>query len=527
MRGWKPWLAALADAGRATRLLPTDGTGAGLWVAAERLSLARALYPRAAPAARHRAARRVRAGARRRATRRCASCCNRAWADWARCPRRVLAHSCSCREAELEAALLGLQSEGHAAAGPLHARRRGSPNGASAICWPASTATRSSACGARSNRSSRATSCASCSTGSTSAPPRRVSGPEALAGVLTQLEGYEAPAALWEAELLPARVNDYAQRLARRPVHRRPRDVDAAAPARAESRRGRAGSLAARHADPAAAAPQRRAVDAARARARRRRRAGLARAARGRAAWREHGASFFDEIARRRPPAGHRARRRAGRAGGARPRAAATAMPACARCWCPPSKRAPRTRRVGAGAAPLFGIEDAGRWSLARPPLGRRRRQRRPSRRRRRARRAHAAAPLRRGVLAPARARGRVAAALARPGARLPAAGSARRNPRRPLHRRPVGRAVRAARSHRRCMRKVRRQPPDASLVCLVGRRSRQPAGHRAAGRPRCRACRARACSTATACRSRPASPARSNSSRRSTRRSSKKRARH
>ena len=38
----------------------------------------------------------------------------------------------------------------------------------------------------------------------------RVSGPEALAGVLAQLEGYEAPAAAWEAELLPARMTDYA-----------------------------------------------------------------------------------------------------------------------------------------------------------------------------------------------------------------------------------------------------------------------------------------------------------------------------
>jgi ATP-dependent Lhr-like helicase len=38
----------------------------------------------------------------------------------------------------------------------------------------------------------------------------RVSGPEALPGVLAQLEGFEAPAALWEAEVLPARVRDYA-----------------------------------------------------------------------------------------------------------------------------------------------------------------------------------------------------------------------------------------------------------------------------------------------------------------------------
>jgi ATP-dependent Lhr-like helicase len=38
----------------------------------------------------------------------------------------------------------------------------------------------------------------------------RVSGPEALAGVLSQLEGFEAPAGAWETELLPARVADYS-----------------------------------------------------------------------------------------------------------------------------------------------------------------------------------------------------------------------------------------------------------------------------------------------------------------------------
>ncbi|GAB3312851.1 DEAD/DEAH box helicase [Luteimonas notoginsengisoli] len=42
------------------------------------------------------------------------------------------------------------------------------------------------------------------------APNARVSGPEALAGVVQQLEGFEAPAAVWEGELLSARVRDYA-----------------------------------------------------------------------------------------------------------------------------------------------------------------------------------------------------------------------------------------------------------------------------------------------------------------------------
>jgi ATP-dependent Lhr-like helicase len=41
-------------------------------------------------------------------------------------------------------------------------------------------------------------------------PTARVSGPEALPAVLAQLEGFEAPAALWESELIPARVRDYS-----------------------------------------------------------------------------------------------------------------------------------------------------------------------------------------------------------------------------------------------------------------------------------------------------------------------------
>jgi ATP-dependent Lhr-like helicase len=42
------------------------------------------------------------------------------------------------------------------------------------------------------------------------APDARVRGPEALPGVLAPLEGFEAPAAQWESEILPARIQDYA-----------------------------------------------------------------------------------------------------------------------------------------------------------------------------------------------------------------------------------------------------------------------------------------------------------------------------
>ncbi|MFT3898587.1 MAG: DEAD/DEAH box helicase [Thermomonas sp.] len=41
-------------------------------------------------------------------------------------------------------------------------------------------------------------------------PAARVQGPEALAGVLAQLEGFEAAAGAWESELLPARIKDYS-----------------------------------------------------------------------------------------------------------------------------------------------------------------------------------------------------------------------------------------------------------------------------------------------------------------------------
>jgi ATP-dependent helicase Lhr and Lhr-like helicase len=41
------------------------------------------------------------------------------------------------------------------------------------------------------------------------APRARMEGPDAVAAVLAQLEGFEAPAGAWETEILPARVNEY------------------------------------------------------------------------------------------------------------------------------------------------------------------------------------------------------------------------------------------------------------------------------------------------------------------------------
>ncbi len=41
------------------------------------------------------------------------------------------------------------------------------------------------------------------------APEHRVQGPESVAAIIDQLEGFEAPAGSWESEILPARVADY------------------------------------------------------------------------------------------------------------------------------------------------------------------------------------------------------------------------------------------------------------------------------------------------------------------------------
>jgi ATP-dependent Lhr-like helicase len=40
-------------------------------------------------------------------------------------------------------------------------------------------------------------------------PNARLQGPDAVAGVLAQLEGFEAPAGAWESDLLPARIAEY------------------------------------------------------------------------------------------------------------------------------------------------------------------------------------------------------------------------------------------------------------------------------------------------------------------------------
>ncbi|WP_086923465.1 DEAD/DEAH box helicase [Variovorax sp. JS1663] len=361
-RAWAPWLAELVRAGRATRLRP-PGDEDGLWVAAERLSLLRLLHPAAgmepaieapagygqAPASRDAALRELlqsRLGGLGPVT------------------LQTLAAQLRLPAAEIETALLGLQAEGLV----LHGRF--TPDAAAPEWCERHLLARIHRYTLKRLRREIEP-----------VEPRdfarflfewqhlsagaRVSGPEALAGVLTQLEGYEAPAALWESELLTARVNDYASPwlddlcTAGRVMWTRLR------PATAEGRTGRAGTSL--RSTPILLLPRRSAAlwtglapvpadDEA-----------LGSRARRVAEWLGgHGASFFDEIAD------------GARLLGTELEDALSELVARGRVRCdsyaglrallvPASKRAGmhahHRRRRGA----LFGIEDAGRWSLARP----------------------------------------------------------------------------------------------------------------------------------------------------------------
>ncbi|MDM0085973.1 MULTISPECIES: DEAD/DEAH box helicase [unclassified Variovorax] len=361
---WKPWLAALAKAGRATRVR-VEGQGRtarGLWVAAERLPLLQAIVP-AAPM---QPAIEAPADAERPEDREAAlrELLRSRLGGLGPVTVAQLAQPLCLPLEQVEAALLALQTEGSVLQG------RFTP-GTPAVEW----------CERHLLARIHRYTLKRLRREIEPVEPRdfarflfdwqhlgaasRVRGPEALSGVLSQLEGYEAPAPIWEAELLPARVADYAGAwlddlcTAGRVLWTRLR------PSSSEGRKG-AGSLSLR-ATPVVLLPRRSAALW----------TGLApapvddetlgsRAARVAAHLQQHGACFFDEIAAdtRLLPV--------------EIEEALTELVAKGRVRCdsyaglrallvPASKRASadtrRRRRV-----PLFGIEDAGRWTLVRPP---------------------------------------------------------------------------------------------------------------------------------------------------------------
>ncbi len=207
---WPAWLGALARAGRATRLVPANASpsGAGLWVVAERLAQVGVLYPNARllppiePPAEYAQVLGSSEEALRELLRSRLTGLGPMTAD-------DLAAQLQMPRADIDAALSALQGEGYVLQG------RFTPGGES-IEW----------CERHLLARIHRYTLKRLRREIEPVEPRdfarflfewqhvgtssRVSGPDALAGILTQLEGYEAPAGSWEAELLPARVKDYA-----------------------------------------------------------------------------------------------------------------------------------------------------------------------------------------------------------------------------------------------------------------------------------------------------------------------------
>ncbi|TWI04542.1 ATP-dependent Lhr-like helicase [Luteimonas cucumeris] len=360
--GWSDWLHRLAKDHRATRLvLAEDSATHGLWIAAERLPQLRALHPDAAlqPFIEAPAEYAQQAWTREDAA---MELLRSRLTGLGPTPAASLAAAMSLPLPDIEMALLRLQGEGYVMQGRFtphvdtdewcerhllarihrytlkRLRREIEPVEPRDFMrflfdW---------------QRVSRGT---------------RVSGPEALAGVLAQLEGFEAPAAAWEAELLPARVNDYSISwlddlcTAGRTMWTRLR-------VSAGDTSGSRGSTPVR-ATPIVLLPRRQAAAWTRlAPARAADDALSSRAQRVADHLAEHGASFFDELV----SGAHLLRIELEDALAelvARGRVHCDSYAGLRALLVPASKRpsaSPHRRR----RASLFGIEDAGRWALIR-----------------------------------------------------------------------------------------------------------------------------------------------------------------
>jgi ATP-dependent Lhr-like helicase len=363
--GWPAWLAALAQAQRATRLLPPGAAAdGGLWVAAERLAQAMLVHPDAAlhpaiaavaPASDVAAEEALaRADALRDLVRARLAGLGPATVD-------AFARQLGVGAGEIGGALAALEAEGSVFQGRITPDAQG-------VEW----------CERHLLARIHRYTLKRLRREIEPVEPRdfmrfllewqhaggaaRVSGPEALPAVLAQLEGFEAPAALWEAEILPARVQDYAPAwlddlcTAGRTLWRRLRPAAAG---------GAGGGRASLRATPILLLPRRAAAPwlALAAGATQEEEPPGARAQRVVAFLEQHGASFFDEIA-----AGCRLL-------GAELEDALAELVSRGRIHCDSfaglrALLVPSGRRAAAARQrrrPLFGIEDAGRWTVLRP----------------------------------------------------------------------------------------------------------------------------------------------------------------
>ena len=361
--GWLDWLQSLAGSGRATRLLPVTGhdEAGALWLATETLPQARALFPEATwspevsvPAEYQEAA----------------------WdadgvlAEWLRSrltglgPTTVADLAASLHQpiVAVDIALARLEGEGYVMRGRFS--RHSSQGGAEEWCERHLLARIHRYTVGRLRREIEPVS------------PRdfvrflfdwqrvsaatRMSGRDAVEAVLAQLQGFEAPAAVWESELLSARIADYAPawlddlcgagRVSW--ARLRPTRVEAGTAAAPSVRQTPIVLLPRRDLAVWSALTAARADDAPLS----------SRAMRVVDCLRVRGASFFDELER----GAHLLKTELEEALGelvARGRVTCDSYAGLRALLVPPSKRdggrGGRTRR-----APLFGIQDAGRWSL-------------------------------------------------------------------------------------------------------------------------------------------------------------------
>jgi ATP-dependent helicase Lhr and Lhr-like helicase len=223
--GWQDWLQELAGQRRAARLATTPG--GAIWIAAERVPQFAALSPEAAPAPAIKAP---------------AALSGRTWSreealveivrgrleGLGPVTEAALAHSIGVEPAEVAAALVALQAEGFAMRGWF------TPQAASATSRPTDLPDRD-------GRSEGSAAAEWCERGLLSRinrytvkrlraeiepvsgqdfmrflltwqhvePEARMEGPLALQEIVNQLEGFEAPAAAWEKEILGLRLSGY------------------------------------------------------------------------------------------------------------------------------------------------------------------------------------------------------------------------------------------------------------------------------------------------------------------------------
>ena len=282
--------------------------------------------------------------------------------------------------------------------------------------------------------------------GSTSSRRRRLTGLDGLRAVVAQLDGFELPAGAWERAVLPARLDGYEPSMLDMLCLAGEVGWARLSPCRPASEPGAAAWCRRRRSRCSCASTRTRGGRCATTDERAARSAETARHVLS--VLRSRGASFFRDLA-----IGVRARRRP----------AAAAIGALVACGLVDVRWIRRAARARVGGARASGTARSAQ-QLRRPLVGDRgNRRRRDARRRGRAAGVDAAPPLRRRVPAAADPRDE-RGAVARARARLPAARGARRDPRRPVRHRHVGRAVRAAATRSSgCARSGARRPTAVS----------------------------------------------------------------